>query len=221
MNSVYLRGFAQRAEGDDPDGPIRFIIATEGMKADGLDLRMDGLNLDRFTSNPVVMYGHQYYGRDSLPIGRAENVTVDGSNLLADTIFDMDDEFAAAVARKYRGGFLNAVSVGFDIRGIDPETGVVNAWDLIEYSAVPVPLDPDAVVESGRQRTLALASAFAEVQSGNGLSDGNRTLVAEAIETLSGLLATDPEADPDGEPRGLDTAAARLRLEQMERLAAI
>lgn len=214
MSKLYLRGFAQRAEDDDStDGPIRFIVATEGKKADGLDLRMDGLNLDRFRANPVVMYGHDYYGRDSLPIGRAENLEVDGGRLMADTVFDLDDEFAAKVDRKYRGGFLNAVSVGFDIRGIDPETGVVNEWEMIEYSAVPIPLDPDAVAESGRQRAIAFATALTEARDGTAITDGNRSLVEDAIAALTALLPAEEE------PRGLSLDVARLQLEHMERLA--
>lgn len=224
MNRLYLRGFAQRAEGDDPERPLRFIVATEGKKADGLDLRMSGLNLDRFRANPVVMYGHDYWGRESLPIGRAENIEVDGPNLLADTIFDPDDDFAQQVERKYRNGFLNAVSVGFDVRKIDPETGVVDEWEMIEYSAVPVPLDPDAVVESGRQRALALASAFSEARIGSALSSDSEALVKQTIETLTSLLPTEEEPPiegGEGEPRGTSAAAARLRVEHMERLAAI
>ena len=217
MSRLYLRGFAQRAESEDDTGPIRFIVATEGKKADGLDLRMDGLNLDRFRSNPVVMYGHDYYGRDSLPIGRAENITVEGGQVLADTVFDPDDEFAQRVEGKYRGGFLNAVSVGFDIRSMDPATGEVHEWEMIEYSAVPIPLDPDAVVESGRQRALAMASAFAEAREGKILSSKNKTLVEQAIETLAGLLEGTDTPPADDEPRdGLSVAAARLRVDHME-----
>ncbi len=221
MSRLYLRGFAQRAEGET-DGPMRFIVATEGKKADGLDLRMGGLNLDRFRANPVVMYGHDYWGRESLPIGRAENIEVDGPNLMADTIFDPDDEFAQRVEGKYRGGFLNAVSVGFDIRGLDPETGVVDEWEMIEYSAVPVPLDPDAVVESGRQ--LALATALSEMREGKTLSAKNKTLVEQAVEALNGLLSASEKAakDDEDEPRGgLSVAAARLRVDHLERLAAV
>lgn len=222
MSRMYLRGFAQRAEGDEStEGPIRFIVATEGKKADGLDLRMDGLSLDRFRANPVVMYGHDYYGRDSLPIGRAENIEVVDGQLLADTVFDLDDEFAAQVDRKYRGGFLNAVSVGFDIRGFDPETGVVDAWEMIEYSAVPIPLDPDAVVKAGRQRAIAFATALAEAGDSGALTEGSRSVVEEAIAALTALLPTDDPATAD-EPRdGMSLAAARLRAEHMERLAAI
>lgn len=214
MSRLYLRGHAQRAEDDKP---LRFIIATEGRKADGIDLRMDNLDLERFRSNPVVMYGHDYWGRGSLPIGRAENIEIDGSTLLADTIFDPDDDFAATVERKYRGGYLNAVSVGFDLRDVDPETGVPSSWELIEYSAVPVPLDPDAIVESGRQRALASALALAEAREGKVLSAANTTLVEQAIETLKGLL--DVTETDDDEPRSDTLAVARLRVEHLERLA--
>lgn len=216
MSRLYLRGFAQRAD-EESDGPLRFIVATEGKKADGLDLRMDGLDLDRFRANPVVMYGHDYWGREALPIGRAENLEIVDGQLLADTIFDLDDEFAAKVDRKYRGGFLNAVSVGFDIRAIDPETGVVDEWEMIEYSAVPVPLDPDAVVESGRARAVAMATALTEIRAGKVLSTKNKTLVEEAIATLSSLLDT---AKDDDEPRGRAIAVDRLRVEEMARQAA-
>lgn len=218
MSRLYLRGFAQRADGDG-DGPMRFIVATEGKKADGLDLRMDGLDLDRYRANPVVMYGHDYFGRDSLPIGRAENIEVDGPNLLSDTVFDPDDEFAQRVEAKYRGGFLNAVSVGFDIRGIDPETGVVDEWEMIEYSAVPVPLDPDAVVESGRARALAVASALAEAREGQALSTADRGAVEQAIEALTALLAPPDADDPPRADDGLSVAAARLGVEHLETLA--
>lgn len=227
MDRVYARGFVQRASVRE-DGPLTFIIATEGMKADGLDLRMSGLVLDRYRLNPVVMFGHDYYGRGSLPIGRAENVRVEGDELLADTIFDLDDEFAATVDRKYRGGFLNAVSVGFDIRGIDPKTGVVDEWELIEYSAVPVPLDPDAVVKSGRQRALAMAAAIADARDGGSTLAGAD--VADTVAALRELLAAldapttgapEPVVDAEPEPRGLTLSAARNRLRLMELEAAV
>jgi len=221
MNRLYLRGMVQRQD-DDTDQPLRFIVATEGKKADGLDLRMDGLNLERFRANPVVMYGHDYYGRDALPIGRAENIEVDGPNLLADTIFDPDDEFAQRVEAKYRGGFLNAVSVGFDIRSLDPDTGVVDEWEMIEYSAVPVPLDPDAVVESGRQRAIAFATALTEAREGKVLSQANKSLIEDAIANLSSLLAAANDDEPRGraDDGGLALDAALLGLQRQQALVA-
>ena len=147
----YLRAHVVRdeAELEDSglsiaDGPLRIIAATAGRKADGLNLAMERADLERFTSNPVVMYGHDYFGRDNLPIGRAEAAWIEGDQLLMDVTFDEDDSFAAKVARKYRAGMMNTFSIGFDAYDLDDE-GVPARWDLHEVSAVPIPLDPSAV----------------------------------------------------------------------------
>lgn len=158
---VFLRGHALRAEADGK-GPIRFVAATEGRKADGLNLQMGTVELDRFRANPVILYGHQYFGRDSLPIGRAEDVFVDGDRLMEDIQFDLDDPFAAAVDRKVRAGFVNAVSIGFDVTNVDQQTGIPERWELLETSVVPVPLDPDALKDSERAGLASLRSYLLE-----------------------------------------------------------
>ncbi len=155
MNS--FRAYVNRENVGD-SGPLRFIAANEGRMADGFDLVMDGVQLDRFMANPVILWSHSYW---QLPIGRAEDVQVDGSRLLMDVRFDTGDEFASKVDRKYRTGFMNAVSVGFDVLQVEPDQdggrgGRVTSWELVETSAVPVPMDPGAVVESGRQALRAL-----------------------------------------------------------------
>lgn len=154
MNRGYIRGHAER--GTSKDGPIRFVAATEGVKRDGIDLRMSGAELDRFRSNPVILFGHNSWGRQNLPIGRADGVEVEGDSLKMDITFDREDEFARTVERKIRSGFLNAVSIGFDVRGWEKpgqnmwNGGVATKWELFETSVVPVPMDEKATVEAGR-----------------------------------------------------------------------
>lgn len=131
--------------------PLRIVAATEGRKADGLDLRMDRARLGRYRSNPVVLYGHRGHTREDLPIGRATEVWTDGPRLMADIVFDQTDEFAVRVERKYRAGILNAFSIGFDVSGVSPSTGIPDTWQLNEISAVAVPMDPSAVVAGGRE----------------------------------------------------------------------
>ncbi|MDZ5077875.1 HK97 family phage prohead protease [Nesterenkonia sp. HG001] len=228
MNRVYLHGFAQRAEasGTEPGRPIRFIVATEGRKGDGLNLQMSGANLERFKANPVVMPNHDY---SRLPIGRAENISIEDGQLLADAVFDTGSPEGAETDRLYREGFLNAVSVGFDITDMDTRTGDVHEWELIEFSAVSVPMDPSAVVESGR--TLAMARAFDAVREGAALTDDHKAAVQQAVESLSALLndaeeETSPEGGEDApagdaqeDSRGLALAAARLGVDYMERVS--
>lgn len=223
---AYLRGYVQRADGDVGEGPMRIVAATGGRKADGLDLKMDNVDLDRFNRNPVIMYGHRYFGREDLPIGRSDETWVDGDKLMMDVTFDQNDEFAQSVERKYRGGFLNAFSIGFDPHNIDDETGVPESWELFETSSVPLPLDPNAVVDDGRMRGL-VDSLLVDARAGKMLSKKNKQLVTDAVNALQALLdaAKAAEKDDDDEPRGavakaLDEAGLRLDPDGVVRLKA-
>lgn len=211
---TYLRGYVQRDESDDDesgDKPLRIIAATAGRKGDGLDLTMDGADLGRFQANPVVGYGHSYWGRDSLPIGRADKTWIDGEKLMMDISFDADDDFARKVERKYRTKMMNAFSIGFDVWGIDQTTGVPEGWELYEVSAVPLPMDPNAVVESGRDSELALVRALTDLSHGTArtsgaLTDATRALIRDAQAALGALLEP---AHADTERAAAAAAAAQ------------
>lgn len=164
----YSRAYVDR-EATEAGKPITFVAATEGRKADNIDLRMSGARLDRFRSNPVFGYGHRYYGRQDLPIGRAISTEIDGSLLRIAVEFDQGDEFAREVERKYRDGYMNAVSIGFDVakwegnNGSYWSGGVAEEWELNELSAVPIPMDGDAIVTGGRTRGLDLRELLADI----------------------------------------------------------
>lgn len=212
-----------RAEDDESgDKPLRFVVATEGRKADGLDLRMDNVDLDRFRANPRVFWMHDW----SESIGRGDNIEVADGRLLSDAIFDLDHPRGAQADRQYRGGFLDAVSVGFDLHDVD-DAGVPARWEPLEFSAVTVPLDADAVLDSGRQ-ARAMVDALAGLRAGKTLSAANAALVEQAVAALSKLLeaaggeqSADPAVERGTPAGGLSLAAARLRLEHMEMLAGV
>lgn len=145
----FMRAFVEESPGND--GPIRFVCGTEGMKIDGRDYRMDGMDLGRYEANPVVMWCHDL---TRPPIGRGVPA-IDGGRLLLDVEFDLADPFAADIDGKYRRGFLNAVSMTAlptdGAGGLGPRRGVVEYSELIEVSSVPVPLDPDALKVTGQR----------------------------------------------------------------------
>lgn len=210
---------AHRAENDDPEGPLRFVIATEGRKGDGIDLRMDNVDLGRFQQNPVVMALHDYF---QLPIGRAENVAVEDGKLMADAIFDLSDPRGAEIDRKYREGFMSAVSVGFDVYDVDDQ-GVPARWELLEFSAVPIPMDGDALVASGRQRAQAVIDSL---RAGKVLSASNKDAIEQAVQALTDVLEAAREEDKDEgyddegrggapQPSRLQLAKRRLRLREL------
>lgn len=186
----YLRAYHERADGTD-SGPIRFIASTEAVARDAMVIKADAWQLENYRANPVVLWGHDYTGQ-RLPIGRAD-VEVDGNRLMADVTFDPGDEFAQQIERKYRTGFLSAVSVGWDTLESEPDTsrktaGTVTRADLLDISAVPVPGDPGAL----KERQL------------RSLADMGRWLES---------VIEDPENDtPEDEAVWTGTAAAMVRL---------
>jgi len=175
MDKLFLRAFAERqAEPGKAGEPITFIASTEGVKRDGKELLVKRWNLDNYQRNPVFLWAHDYMGRN-LPIGRSQ-VEVTGRQLKAAVTFDQADDFARQVETKYRNGFLNAVSVGWlDLARCKKCVELLDAWsywgleylrkkcphceaeltqetvdleyDLLDVSGVPVPGDPEALME--------------------------------------------------------------------------
>ena len=142
----YIRGFAERSaeQSGEMGTPIRFIASTESVARDGMVIEARGWQLDEYIANPAVLWSHDYRG-ERPPIGKADNVWIDGNRLMADITFDQSDPFAVAVESKYRNGFLNSVSVGWDSVEVDGRT--VTKANLLDISAVNVPGDPSALME--------------------------------------------------------------------------
>lgn len=142
----YLRAFAETNAADD--GPIRFIASNEGDPGDGFDLKAEDWDFGRFLRNPVILWGHDFMG-SRLPIGKAVSVGIEDRKMVAAVQFDPLDSFAQEVERKYRTGYLSAVSVSWDT--------LSGRNHLLEISGVPVPMDPGALME--RTRALAVQQA--------------------------------------------------------------
>jgi HK97 family phage prohead protease len=162
----YLRAVLDREANAQPDAeaPLRFIASTEEPGRDGLIIRADAWRLDNYRRNPVVLWAHSY---DAPPIGRAD-VNVEDNRLVATVTFDRSDPFAQSIERKYRDGFLHAVSVGWetlDMQPADeksPARAIVTSADLLDISAVPVPGDPNALIARQRAALAALSRDLAE-----------------------------------------------------------
>jgi len=160
-------------EDEDADlefGPILYKASTPGVKRDGLDMAVLPWNVDRYRTNPVVTWAHDFKGT-RLPIGRADvdiEQTDEGELIWAKVYYDRDDPFAAEVDRKTRIGILNNVSVSWDDTDADGIPSTVSgkkpiAHDLLEIAAVPVPGDPDALAERQRAALRELGWTLMEL----------------------------------------------------------
>jgi len=106
-----------------------------------------GWKLEKYLQNPVVMFGHNY---DQLPVGKATNVYEKNGKLMFDIKF-ASTEFAKEVFSLYADGFLNAVSVGFQVLkwGKEKSTYNIDQQELLELSCVPIPANSEALVAKG------------------------------------------------------------------------
>ena len=86
-----------------------FILHDETVNTQGFRMLTSGADLSVFKNNPVMLLNHDDW---DLPIGRWENIRVEGTQILADAVFDEDDERAVAVMGKVERGFLKAASIG-------------------------------------------------------------------------------------------------------------
>jgi len=150
------KGFAGvfKAEGDAPNAPIRIRISTAQRDRSKDTVNPAGWRLDAYLANPVVLWAHDYH---AFPIAKDTGLTLDANGLVGSPQFATADEnpWAPYCEKLIRGGFLNAASVGFaplkwlwneEERGVD-----FQEQELLEYSIVPVPDNPGALVEAKAQ----------------------------------------------------------------------
>lgn len=142
---------------DDDTRTLDFTISSSTVDRDGDKIKQSGWELDNFRKNPVVLWAHD---SRSLPIARATHVEVRGNKKLVASAEFVPAEispFADMVFRMYREKFLNATSVGFiplEVEEADRErVGFfipldINKQELLEFSAVPVPANPEALVQA-------------------------------------------------------------------------
>jgi hypothetical protein len=122
------------------------------------ELDFAGLSTENYGKNPVVMWAHDVAGRSEsggLPIGRTlKLVKADDGRVVADFEFLSGDPFAERVKNAWDKGYLRAASISWlPVEGGPTEGG---RWrdtrsELLEWSIVAVPADPDAVRESHRR----------------------------------------------------------------------
>jgi HK97 family phage prohead protease len=147
LRKQYIADSIKAAE--DGSRVVEFTITTSNIDRDGDIVALEGWRLQNFMKNPVVLYGHNYWG---LPVGQAQSLSITGTSLRAATLFAglaEQNALAECVYRMILGKFLRATSVGFvPIKwAYDEERGGYDILEqeLLEYSIVPVPANPECL----------------------------------------------------------------------------
>ena len=91
--------------------PIPFQVIDETVLTNKLRVLVDGIDISQFQKNPVMLFDHNDY---ALPMGRWENVRKENGMILADAVFDYDDDddLVKRIISKVERGFLKACTAG-------------------------------------------------------------------------------------------------------------
>ena len=152
-------GIGEKSVFDDETQTIKGVIVSSGA-IDSYETKFDvsGAELDRFRSNPILLFNHDDYA--ALPVGKVDAIRQDGDLLLADVTLENVTDGEKSGKNIYsllKAGFLNGFSIRFEpldyhIETIEErEITVFDRWRLLEISVVNLPANPEAVVVRSAQ----------------------------------------------------------------------
>ena len=188
----------------------RMVIAANERSRNGDELNLRGVSFKNYRKNPVVLWSHDSYG--GIPIAKTLKIGHDDQGRIeADFQFNSEDEFAARVENGWNNGFIRSASIRYmptKVVEVRNEEGKVERLrveesELLEWSLVPVPADPDSVRAAARALGLP-AEIF-------------RGIEPEPEEVEPKEPEPEPVREPEPEPKEADPFIDAFR----ERLVAL
>lgn len=215
------------------DRSVQFTISKEVVDRDGDILRAGGVDFTNYMKNPVFL---SFHNSREFPLGKVTKFWVEGNAVKAIVYFPTIEELSTDPAQAsekaklvdftyhcYKTGMLNAVSVGFKpLEWTETKDGYdITKWELLEFSAVAVPANQDAIAEavksfgldesvvkdflttekSGRKISAATREILDKIKAcGDKMDECEKMLKACGSELKSLLAELDDPENPDEEP---------------------
>lgn len=161
-----------KGEGDEELTVYSAIASTDALDRDKEVLLPKGALVENFMENPVMLSIHNY---GKMAVGKVLSLEIKDTEITFDFVFAPSQE-GKDFENMYKTGFMNAFSVGLYPQKslwIDDETPkkfevevaggkkqqidlaawketprrIVNQWELLEISPVPVPANPEALLQ--------------------------------------------------------------------------
>ena len=157
---------------DTDERTVTAVISTDIVDREKEVLVPKGAIFENYLKNRVVLWAHDY---KQPPIGKALWVKQQRNKISAMIKF-APTEKAEEIYQLFKGGFLNAFSVGFqpleyhqptpDEIKKTPEwanaSRIYDKWEMWEFSAVPVPANPEALAVAVKSKDVALSQEVAD-----------------------------------------------------------
>lgn len=224
MSEVNFRYGEIRKFADDVEETrtVEFIISDESKDRHGTVLKSENWNLDNFNKNGIVGYQHNVHGGDMCNGPDPDSVIGKGyayrenGKVIGRVTFEPAEinPLAEKIFRKVLFGSLRATSVGFlpvgegkfgegdEARNGSNPTYYFAGQELLEFSIVNIPSNPNAVGRSIRDQTHN-ALMFVKKALGEDYSFGDieRMTVGEVLKALpannrNNIHTEEKKADP-------------------------
>ena len=205
---------------------IPFVLSTSTRDRHHTILNQANWQLDNYRKNPVVGYMHNLYGDmcnapnpdDVIAMSKDISVMEMGmqvSALIGSPVFEPAsiNLMADKIFRKLLFGTLSAASVGFldvgkgawgagaEAEGADNETFRFAGQELLEWSVVNIPSNPDGIKRANEgmrnQTRAAIMYAFRELGKNFRFSQIENLRVRDVLDLLDGKDIEIRETDPD------------------------
>lgn len=154
--ALRLAGTVADVGADGDSRVVRFVFSDASVDRYGDTINVRGWKLENYRANPICLFGHNDK-EVSTVVGKTVSLAIEGDKLVGDIEFMPADisKDAEAVFRMVKGGYLNAVSVGFQplewsaTKDKSRPLGIdFKSQDLLEVSIVPVPALPTALAQA-------------------------------------------------------------------------
>jgi len=187
------------------DRSVQFTISKEVIDRDGDILRANGVDFSNYMKNPVFL---SFHNSREFPLGKVTKFWVEGNEVKAVVYFPTLEELSSDmnnVSEKaklvdftyncYKMGMLNAVSVGFiPLEWTETKDGYdITKWELLEFSAVAVPANQDAIAEAVKSFGDDFAKGFVSKMESVG-KDG-RKISASTRKVLDAIKGCGDEIE--------------------------
>ena len=185
------------------DRSVLFTISKEVTDRDGDILRASGVDFTNYMKNPVFL---SFHNSREFPLGKVTKFWVEGNEVKAIVYFPTIEELSSNPEQAsekaklvdftyhcYKTGMLNAVSVGFiPLEWTESETGFdILKWELLEFSAVAVPANQDAIAEAVK----SFGDEFAKGLVSKPMEKSGKRVSAETREILNRIKACGDEIE--------------------------